>query len=63
MEGAMRKVKSHTILLQWIRRQFLFCCHSACRCNCKLLGEEGGLAEGEEGWSDGGRREARGAGS
>lgn len=46
MEGAMRKVKSHTILLQWIRKQLLFCCHSACRCNCKLLG-------GGEGWRDG----------
>lgn len=29
MEGAMRKVKSHTILLEWIRGQLSFCCLSA----------------------------------
>ena len=29
MEGAMRKVKSYTILLEWIREKHFFSCHSA----------------------------------
>lgn len=29
MEGAMRKVKSHTILLEWISEQLSFLCPSA----------------------------------
>lgn len=31
MEGAMGKVKSHTILLEWIRGQLSLCCFAACR--------------------------------